>query len=317
MSTSTSLHHRLAESGSVTSLRAELAILRALRGQRWRCYHGAFYLDPNEYKLRELDVLARRFWRRQRRDREELARLDMLVEAKGAKDWQVVFSEETPGGETPGYVGRVWCGQLGQDRYPWLRAALASVGLGEARIATLLAQFQRQAFPNVFARMPIFVEPPPAEHIVTAFRETNTDKEKDLENSVLWRGISALRSATSALELACEQWHAGWFADPELRTADDREALSRFRDIATRSLGFVDMFHAVVVLDAGLWLTASHSLKRVPWCRFHQLDHIGSVTWWCDVVQSSAFPAYARVVSAHYAKEFARRGGRAYRISDR
>jgi hypothetical protein len=162
--------------------------------------------------------------------------------------------------------------------------------------------------------MPIVADPPPAKHIVTAFRETNTDKEKDLESSVLWRALSTLRSATSALELECERWHSGWFDFPELRTADGRQALSIFLPLATRDLGFVDVFHSVVVLDAGLWLTAPRSLKSVPWCRFHQLDHLGSVTWWCDVVQSSTFPAYAGEVSAYYVKAYERHRARAARM---
>jgi hypothetical protein len=118
MSTSGNLSQRLEKSGSVTSLRAELAVLQVLRRERWRCYHGAFYVDSIEHKLREMDVLARRVWNRKRSDREEVSPLNMLVEVKSARDWQLLFSQETPQRQTASYVGRIWAGFHEHPRYP-------------------------------------------------------------------------------------------------------------------------------------------------------------------------------------------------------
>jgi hypothetical protein len=112
------LEHRLDQSTSVASLRAELEVTRLLTKHRWVCSHGAFYSDPNEGRLRELDVIGRQMWKRQGRTREDVIRLHLLVEVKSARDWQVVFApSDQP--RTEGHISRVWAGYLGHDQdYP-------------------------------------------------------------------------------------------------------------------------------------------------------------------------------------------------------
>ena len=300
------LKARLENSQSVKSLRAELRLISVLSANQWRCYHGAFYLDGVENKLREIDVLARQVWVRQTRGREETSRLNLIIEAKSAKDWQIVFSADRSSDETCGYTTRVWSGFIDNERYRWIINALLRAGVNEAEISGLIAKFEKRAFPNKYARMPTVVEPPSASHIVTAFRETNTGQEKDLENSVFWRAISGLRSTTKALEVASEEWHADWFADPKLRSSSSPDSVERFETISDFSLGFVDIIHPIVVMDANLWLVEAESLTPIQSCRFHQLDHAGTVTWWCDVVHTSEFSSHVESLSRVYAKAFKR-----------
>lgn len=306
MPRSDELHSRLKASNSVASLRAELGLISIMRAHQWRCHHGAFYQDPVENKLREIDVLATQTWTRQTKRREETSYLQVIVEAKSAKDWQIVFSSDQSADDTCGYATRVWSGFIDADRYSWIRDPLLSIGATEKEIPLLIDEFEKQAFLNGMAIMPPNVEPPPASHIVTAFRETNIGNEKDLDNSVLWRAMSGLRSTTRALEIAIEKYHADWFGDPNMKKKTGQTFMEHFKYICDISLGRVDIYHPIIVIDSSLWLVDAQSLSPISSCRFHQLDHTGSVTWWCDVVQSTEFATHVDSLSRHYAKAFKR-----------
>jgi hypothetical protein len=304
-----SLSHKLSSSSSVRSLLSEEHISEILRRQRWTCHQGPFYRDPIEGKLRELDVFASQTWQRGRGRKREVAHLNLVIEAKSAKDWHLVFAGQIAGSD---FEHRVWSGFLG-PRHEWLRDALRRVGLPEEGIASLVRRFEARAFPNGIASLsPMFADAPPANLSVTAFRETNTDKEKELDNSVFWRAVSGLRSATTAME----QWRRGWHAeifevdqqDEDLQFLTPKSTF--FDRKCDQSLGFVDILHPIVVIDSQLWMLRRSRLQQVPWCRFVQVSPIGSSEWWCDVVHSEEFESYARIISDYYSSFFRGRHAR-------
>jgi hypothetical protein len=147
----------------------------------------------------------------------------------------------------------------------------------------------------------MFVNPPAnVGHIATAFRETNTDKEKDLDSSVLWKAMSSLRAATTALERHYQGWHGGWLEGRYGKNIKAQKTDVKFR--CRRLLGFVDVFHPVIVIEANLWIVGKTSLASIDACRFHQLDSLGSVIWWCDVVHRPSFDSFVKTASEHYGR---------------
>lgn len=255
-----------------------------------------------------MDIIGRQFWSRGKGSGEQIARLNLVVEVKSAKDWHIILA----GNERDRNVAsttRVWSPYFGDGRYTWLREVLLRRQVPEEVVPQLLARFQSRAFPRRVALLKsLFPQAPPAQTVATAFRETNIDKEKDLEASVLWRAMSALRSATDALTGMVRSWHADTFDLTSTYAHSSRDAFeSDFDACCDSSLRFVDFFHPVVLLDSHLWLSReTPSPLSVTSCRFFQLDPFGSVDWWCDIVHSSAFETFAKQTTKFYEAFFRR-----------
>lgn len=304
MPLSPDLIKKLETSNSVKSLRSELGLITELNKYDWKCHHSPFYRDPIENKLREIDVLGTQMWVRQTKRREETSWINLVIEAKSAKDWHLVFTSGQPHEEICGYTSRLWSGFIDSDKFHWLTEAIRASGVKEDSIPQLVKEFRKLAFTHEEAEIPPHSEPPNLSPIVTAFRETNTDKEKDLESSVFWRAITGLQSSTKALRLAKEHWHKEWFSFLEDCKSSKKSLLKEFIFASEASLGVVDVHYPILVVDSNLWLVDSSKLTQIPSCRFHQLGHTGQVTWWCDVVNASAFPSFINSLSKHYADFF-------------
>ena len=233
--------------------------------------------------------------------------MNLVIEVKSAKDWHLVFAGDA-GKENVGHTLRIWSGIMG-EREDWLRESLRRNRVPEEAVPTLVARFEAHAYPEKSALLSsIFVDTPRARTSATTFRETNIDKEKELESSVLWRAMSALRSATTSLTESVKSWHAESFDGLERKPFGSREFMEEFDAACRASVRYVDIFHPIVLIDARPWIAHASGLPRsVPTCRFHQLDPIGGVTWWCDVVHSDAFEKFADEITGHYDGFFRKR----------
>ena len=295
------LRSRLEKSASVSSLRSEMDLISILNQHRWECHHSAYYLDSIEHKLREIDILADYRGVRQTKRREERSNIRLVIEAKNISDWQIVFSKGEPHDELCGYTTRIWSGFIDSEKYRWIAEALLESGINDKTIPKLLSHFQQMAFKNGKAVIPPYFEPPNNLPIVTAFRETNTDKEKGIDNSVFWRAVTGLQSSIKSLKQHSERWHQDCFS---CINNSGKKMVDDFEFNADLSLGTVDVFHPIIVIDANLWVVDQQSLTPITSCRFHQINHTGMVGWWCDVVNTAAFPSYIDTISQYYTSAF-------------
>jgi hypothetical protein len=300
---------KLKASHTVLSLEAEQAASKILSVLGWTCYHGAFYRDVRDEKLREADVIARQLWNRLADG--IVVDLHLILECKSARDWQLVFAEGQR--ETRiGHVARVWPGYA-ENRFEWLHRVLRAYSIPETAFAELRSRFTAQAFPDERA-LPYSMMPdaPRTPLTVTAFRETNLDKEKELEASVFWRAITALRSATRSLAASAMERHAESFEMAASQTPFSWASfLSDFDHACRESLRRVSIFHPVVLVDSPMWILRNGRLRRISLCRFQQLGPTGTTEWWCDVVSTSEFERFANSVSTYYDRFFRRQGARA------
>lgn len=302
---------KLAASHSVQSLFAEERVCRVFEEHHWHCFQSAFYRDNRDDKLREIDVVARQLWKRGQGAEQRVVRLNLVVEVKSAREWHIVFSGRVTTGERMAHIGRFWAGSLG-EREEWLRRALHLARVPESVVPELVARLESHAFPRKSGHLlSLAPPPPPSSLVVTAFRETNTDKEKELDTSVLWRAMSGLRSATAALAGDVTAWHAESFEMLARIPFGSSKFDAAFDAACQTSVRFLDVFHPVVVIDAPLWSTrANRQVQNEQTCRFVQLDPIGQPKWWCDVVHSSAFATFAANTSSHYRRFLSRRKAR-------
>jgi hypothetical protein len=155
----------------------------------------------------------------------------------------------------------------------------------------------RQAFPDgvALAYTLLGIEPPEVPYVVSAFRETNSANERDLDSSVLWKAGSTLRSAFKAQVLHSREYHLEAIA-----FTDEADELHLSTDFIHRHVRMVDYYLPVVVLRSRLWVVKNKTIEEVPSFRFVQLDHLGDISWWFDVVQFDYFEEYAATVTKHY-----------------
>ncbi len=118
---------------------------------------------------------------------------------------------------------------------------------------------------------------------------------------MLWKAMSALSSATTALDREVAAWHAEPFSFLERTPFGSKTFDMEFDACCRESVRFVDSFHPIVVIDAMPWIVSARGApESVSTCRFYQLDSKGSVLWWCDIVHSEAFEEFVNETTDFY-----------------
>jgi hypothetical protein len=296
---------QLASSDAFRAFRAEHAVVEAAREHRWPVSHGPLYLDSLTNKLRELDVAGRRIWKKPRKSGEIYARVHLLVEVKSASGYHVLCAGAAP-----------WHGRFGENEY-WIgyceqsQRAMASVaeefGLTPEQTREFIHKAEKICFPrHTMLTSVLRICPMPVEHCYSAFREANLKAEKELDNSVLWRAVSALRSAIASERLASIEAVVS-----DLRI--DMEVARRHKKpISTYTFGVesrgsaIDLYIPVVVIGSRLWSAAGASPEELKWFRLVEKTLSGDSTRWTDVVNERYFGDYLARLGDHLGRQFKR-----------
>src|SRR6185369_15067030 len=121
-------------------------------------------------KIREIDVLARRLWRRRRKEHSQSISVELVVEGKSIRDFHLVFG---PYGEhVPLEISHhEWIG----DHEKRLASTLNARGAATADVEEVIRRFKSSCF-TTDDRMRVhglFVDPPFPAFRASTFRETN------------------------------------------------------------------------------------------------------------------------------------------------
>lgn len=310
---STDLASLLSKSDAAASMATEATVARSMASLEWTVTQGAIYTDPKEGKLREIDVLARRAWRT-KAVKPKTVFVSMVVECKTMRGFHVLLD----GVRNP-YLGfqsvglAHWIGYSVIDHKNRIRRLLGERNYGREDVIKALHRLDTTAFPGQISRLRGMLVEPPNVEAFTAFRETNIGTEKDLDNSVLWRAISALDSCTESL--LTERMN-GFFHDLESSIEEhERHGVDKIRALQFSfedESRFAWLFHPVIVTDARLWAMRSNGDLPVELraARYVRSDGIHGINKWFDVVQRDHFEAYFTAATQHYNRSFSKR--RAY-----
>lgn len=308
--TSENLLKKLTNSEALRSLRSEQKLVSALRKRKWDTTHGQYYVDPIERTWREVDVVAYSCWWSRRK--RQLARLRLVAERKTLSNYHVIFSPAP----YKRVLGRAfWTGDDGQY-LPQLLNTFEHAHLSEHFVKKALELYKSLSYPRHMHRMGSLMPDPPAPPVAaTAFRETNTEKERELASSVVWKAGNSLEAAVRSMGAAAvrallDDLLVSLLADSEAGDLTE-EGLA---ELLSSTLSVIDLFHPVLVLDAQLWIAGDEGLHTVPWCRF--IRHAAHEdVWWFDIVNSSACSDYLDMITLHYSQYYRKK--RASRASRR
>jgi len=230
--------------------------------------------------------------------------LHVVIECKSAKAFHLLFLPEANDDQLESEIHYEW---LGRDEHePELLEILNTSGLTHHQVKAVLHGLHDATFLDTdLSVFKLILSPPNLPMRASAFRETNTATDKELDTSVLWRAGLALSSAISSfkerdLSFALDSVRAGakWQVEHRDGTAIE-EVLSRYT-VATE---MINLYHPIVVIDSALWAIKDSKLERIKWCRLEQRTLNGKEDWWCDVVQSDSFQEYVVVLTKHYKEQ--------------
>lgn len=237
----------------------------------------------------------------------------MLVEVKSIREFHLVFAPRLTVEEMLRYV----LGDSDAGNYEWigwhegaLASALDTATAAPADVASTIRLFRRACF-NKSGGMrasEMLLPPPEIQYRSSAFRETNVGTEKDVDASVLWRALLTLDSAVAAEKIDTIRAQVDQIARKASAASLLQESMT---DAAEEDIldcvGFVAVYHPIVVVESRLWMSVGGELKEIQNCRFFRRDGDQPDRWY-DVVTLSSFPAFVSELTSHYDAQLRKRG---------
>lgn len=192
-----SINEVLKGSEAYKSLRAEQEVAACLGRLGWCTTQSPYYLDGKTGKLRELDIVATGYWQKPRKAGDLVAKVNLFIEVKTNSDFHILCAGSTAK-PSAFESNEYWIG-YSEETLKRVEEQLSRFHMEHEEVLNFLHKVERVAFPRHTMRTSVLrLEPPPVIHCFSAFRETNGKADKDLDNSVLWRAVSALRSAVAS-----------------------------------------------------------------------------------------------------------------------
>ena len=299
-----SLEERLAASEAFRTLLAERYAVDALARQGWDARHSPFYKDKATGKPRELDAIGRRVWESTNPGARMTARVNLFIEVKSCRDFHILCAgKASPNRRFDG--NEYWLGYC-EETLARLGSAAAEFGLKPSEVKDFMHGVEKICFPKHTMRVaPFRIDAMPAIQSFTAFRETNTSVEKDLDSSVLWRAVSALRSAVSSAKGEMIEGIVGDSrVDMEVARRHKKPFVSRAGTIDARSAS-IDFYVPIVAIESRLWSADSHKPVEIEWFRLVENNLLGGSENWTDVVNMAHLNSYVSAVTTYFEHAFA------------
>lgn len=295
---------KLLKGEAVQSLIMESEIKRLLEKHSWDAYHSPFHTDKISTKSRELDISARQEWDSQ--TSKSTCTIGLVIECKSNRDYHIVFADENFDNEEE--LTRIWIGDDFSKFNENIVRILIGLGFKNGTINSILEHSNFLCFKNgenTDLINPSLIPIP----TFSTFRETNSDKVRDLETSVLWKASTSLKAAIDSFHL--EYWNS---IESILRNAfvscEKKEGVlivtmaSEIMFLAQRySLG-----HPIIVLKSNLWKLEGDDISELKFGRWVQQDRFGNIKNWVDVVRYEHKEEYFSALNRHYERIMLDRG---------
>lgn len=296
------LKSKLLNSSAISSLNQELSIYGKFEKLGWKVSHSPYYSDPITEKFREVDVSARKFWKKN--DKEDFSfGLNFIVECKSISNYQIVVcNEQIP--EMGSYIENNWIGDDWSNHYSKAIKLLEKHNIKPQDIQDSIKAFHKHLYPNrliryIDYRLDSFEIP-----VYCSFRETNIGNTKEMDNSVVWKAFQSLYSYINSHKI-----NAWKDIDFELYDIENEELISTYEsrlEALNESLiiesNHFELIHPVLVVESKLWELKENNLEELKYCRLLFQDISGFDTW-IDIVNYQSLDEYlakARVYDDFY-----------------
>jgi len=272
----------------------------------WNVTQNVGYEDVVEAKHREMDVIASRRWTRLN-GREVVVRLQLVIEAKLLSGAEIIVGEEIRAQSEFGercYFS--WLGLDDEAVEKQVYRAIHASGVSQEVIDRTAARFHELAYPppeNYAPANDLIADAPMAPRYGTAVRLA-TDKGDDV-NSIASYGLRAALSCVRSLMQQSIARRADRLRG-DVATAIRSDDPSLLDQALESAMSVIELFHPLVVADAGLFTVWIDDINATPWCRIANLDYRTEEREWVDLVSVAAFDDWVAYVTEYYENFFRR-----------
>lgn len=306
MTDTTDIVHILKNSEAYKSLRDEKTVASQLKKIGWKVVQSPYYLDDKTKKLREIDVIASKRWRKKTSGKDLTATVKIFVEVKSNSGFHILLSGMTNNSYSFG-SNEHWMGydNKSQDR---IENMLSRFQMDNEDVLNFTHHIEKIAFPDyTMQTSELRLKPPQEKECFSAFRETNGKKEKDLDNSVLWRAALALQSSvTSSKEETNKSLVIDLKTDLEVARRDNEDFTSNTSTIESHACS-IDFYLPIVVSQSRIWSSEAHEPRELKWARINQLDVYGDADNWFELVNILYLEEYLELRTKYFENEFENR----------
>lgn len=301
----TTIEKKLGRSDAYRSLRSEKVISSCVERHGWRSRQGPYYTDAKTGKSREIDLVGSAYWKKSLKSGDLVARVNLFIEVKSNSDFHVVCAGAADH-QKHFNSNEHWIG-YSQEALNRIESALTKFNMGFEQVKKILQRVENIAFPrNIMRTSSLRISPHPASESYSAFRETNGSTEKDLDNSVLWRAVLALKSAIQSAQADLVDGLLGDLAtDLEVARRKNKPFESMLLSVESNACR-LNLYVPVVVIQSRIWSADGEVPRELEWVRLVQYSTFGAAEGWVDVVNQRHFDKYIEAVSAHYGSAFKR-----------
>ncbi|MBB4126299.1 hypothetical protein GGR77_001589 [Xanthomonas translucens] len=294
---------KIKNSDAYQSLRSEQDVASCLERHGWFVRHSPYYVDLKTGKSRELDITGSGYWQKKLKAGTLTARVNLFVEVKTNRDFHIICAGLADEQSRFG-ANEYWIGYNEEARIR-IEQRLALFQIEHQDIRSFLHQAENIAFPRHTMRTSALrLRPPPIESNFSSFRETNGKIEKDLDNSVLWRATSVLRSAIRSAQTdlvdGLESDLSIGLESARRRKIPYKSAMHSIESHACR----INFYVPIVVTQSRIWSAISEEPTEVRWFRLVQYNAFGGTDDWVDVVNDQHLDGYLNSHSHYFDKAF-------------
>jgi len=253
---------------------------------------SAYYEDRNSNKIREIDVHIQSMYSAYKRGiGGPVVSVHSICECKNLHGYHLIFSDDQAPDFQSG-IDRYWVGVESElHKILHILSDLFEVNNAE-KMKELHRLFINRAYNDSPQVVSIDIPLPEVDVISRAFRETNSDKNRDADSSVIWKAILSLASSRSALKERYSQTDIEWVVHKEyLKFYDDpAKDIAFFLDAR---LMMVSYYHAIIFVNSPLWKLADGKLSEVNSCRLY-LHNMTGDNFYVDIVSYRESENYLR-----------------------
>ncbi len=281
------IKNKLLNSSSLKSLMIESKVYNELKDLGWYTEQSPFFRDSKSGKMRELDVKGRKYFQKEPYSCD----VDILVECKSLKNYHIVANNPSPNN---GFFDFIWTGNYTYNKLNKLDELLFKYNFNTEEIIYIKEKLENYCVLDSGYRWLDYKLNPFKIPVYNAYRETNVNTTKDIDNSVIWKCVLSLQSAILAHEELLLENIEYIILEHTNQDISKLKTVEKIIESLIDRSNHIYFIHPVIVVESKLWeFTKNNDLKELKYFRFN-IQRFFENSLWVDIVNFEHIEEYLK-----------------------
>lgn len=292
---------KLLNSDALNSLKIESKVYNELYKLKWETKQSPYFLDSSSNKLRELDIKARKHFRK------EIYSCDVniLIECKSLKNYHIIANNQA---SSKSNFSPIWTGNYIYGTNNKLDNLLYKHNFTTEECTYIKEKLEEYCVVDELYRWLEYRILPYQIPTFNAYRETNINNTKDFENSVIWKCIQGLQSAMIAHEDLLLNRIEYDIKEAKNQNNSNLKKIDNLIQLLYQNSNHLFFIHPVIVVESKLWeFTFKGALNELKFFRLN-IQQFFEDEFWVDIVNfehlSEYFENLKKYTSFHNRRKF-------------